>query len=246
MAFRRAFRRAGAAAVRVSRVPIPRSRRARAVSSSQRSDVQIDARHANFPDEQRRPLRHVQPDPERGLEPGAPLRALRRAGAVRRHADAREGPVPRRLVRRVASDDGRVRRTLTHRIRHCATSRARKQRYWPDGRVNVVYPERRRQARHPRRHADVRPVGVAVLDDDRRPRGARHAVSRRARTISRLRRQRDRPADRVGHQVAGRRRGLPIRRGRLAAMDALRVRHEHDRAHDDQRARGRGLPRRRA
>ena len=121
-------------------------------------DVQIDARHAQLPRRERGPLRHEQPDPERGLEPRAPLRALRRARAVRRHADAREGPVPRRLVQRVAGDDGRVRRTLAHvpvaaRLRPVASAllarRSRQRRV----------PERRRQARHPRRHADVRRNG---------------------------------------------------------------------------------------
>ena len=75
------------------------------------ADVALDARHAAMPDEHAARVRDLGSGARRGLGPRPPLRALRRPGTVPRHADAREGPVPRRLLRRVAGDDGRVRRT---------------------------------------------------------------------------------------------------------------------------------------
>ncbi len=42
-------------------------------------------------------------------------------------------------------------------------------KYWPDGRVNAVYPNGDGQARHPRLHRGLRRVGLELLDGDRRP-----------------------------------------------------------------------------
>ncbi len=84
--------------VRLPRLPVPRDRRRRR-GRSLRPIVRFDARHASMPDERAATLPHVEPDDRRGVEPRAPLRALLEPGAVRRHTDAREGPVPRRRVR---------------------------------------------------------------------------------------------------------------------------------------------------
>ena len=65
-------------------------------------------------------------------------------------------------------------------------------------------PERRRQARHPRRDRAVRGMGVAAVQHHRRPRAARDPVSG-GEEHRRLRRPRHRPEDRARHQSARRR-----------------------------------------
>ena len=51
----------------------------------------------DLPDEHAASFATSEPDARRGLGPRPPLRSVRHAGAVPRHADAGEGPVPRRL-----------------------------------------------------------------------------------------------------------------------------------------------------
>ncbi len=77
-------------------------------------------------------------DVERGVEPAAPLGALRDAGAVPRHADAREGRV--HGSQHVVGDDGRLRRP-GHDVPGAPRLRARPAALLARaGRVNAVYP----------------------------------------------------------------------------------------------------------
>ena len=168
-----------AAPVRLSRLPLSRGRRRGRAARPPTTSRSTPATRP-MPDEHAGTFRHVGPALERGVEPRPPLRAVRHAGAVPRHADPREGAVPRRLVRRLAGDDGRVRRAGADRAGAARLRRGRRARYWPDGRVNAVYPNGDGRRDIPDATETYVEWVWQCVHDDRRPRAARDAVSGRA------------------------------------------------------------------
>ena len=101
--------------------------------------IRVAARHAAMPDENAAAFTSSNATLNAVWNLARHSRAVRQPGAIPRHADARERAVPRRRLRRVAGDDGRVRRARPHAQALRDFARSQK-RYWPDGRVNVVYP----------------------------------------------------------------------------------------------------------
>ena len=135
-------------------------------------------------------------------------------------------------------------RALTRRrLRDFARSQTR---YWPDGRVNAVYPNGDGKR-------DIPDFTEAYVEwvwqywmTTRRSRSSSPRCIRSSRNITDYVANAIDPKTGLVTNLPGGGGDYLVRRRRLAAADALRLRHEHRRTHDDQRARGRRLPTRRA
>ena len=190
----------------------------------------VAARHADLPDEHAASFHTSNPAHRRGLEPRPPLRACttrRNSSSTRRRARRARSSATRYDVSQAAMAAFGERAMTSQALRDFARSQTR---YWPDGRVNAVYPNGDGKRDIPDSTEDyVEWVWQYwMTTGDRDQLAALYPV---VRNITDYLATRDRPEDRPRHEPARRRRRLPRRHRRLAAADALRLRHEHDRAH---------------
>ena len=155
--------------------------------------ITASARHAAMPDVRGGDLPLVQPGAGQGVEPRVALRAVLLTRAVPRHADAREGAVPRRRGEHLDCGDARVRRTRAHgtgvaRLRPLAHPLLARR-----SRANAVYPNGDGARDIPdfteryvewawRAYVDSgnRAPAPFALPDDRRDRRLRHGCDRSA------------------------------------------------------------------
>ena len=189
-----------------------------------------DARRA------RRHLRLVRSGARRGVGPGRAHSALFTAQEQFIDTPTREkGPFLRDGFNESEADmDAFGEQALTRRaLLEFAASQAR---YWPDGRLNAIYPSGQGKRDIPD-FTEIYPEWVwryYLATGDRSLLTAVYPVLRRISDYLAARRE---PVDRADHEPARRgRRRLRARHRRLAAADALRLRHGDGGAHHGERA----------